>query len=173
MASKANALPAPVTASFTEATDLVAEPNEAVATALTVDAGAYGAAGAADLVYSATAEDNGTAGEMDGQPGLIASGIPEGIRVPVRVNIDNLDLNAGIETPEASDTFVVAVAVNSEVQASSDEGFSAGNAEALHNLDTTVYVAQNDVIRVAVVGGASNEAGRGVDVDASGELTIS
>ncbi len=122
-----------------------------------------------DLVYSATAEDAGTAGVVDGQPGLIYGGPGTGVRV-AWANIDLLE--AAITGPEAADTAVVALFVNSTVVHYSDEGVNTFAAEIAveFNGDTYVSLAEGDVLRLGIE--TTGEVGE-VNYDlAPGELMI-
>ncbi len=105
--------------------------------------------GLADWTYSATAEDLGTAGILDGQPGLIYNGPGTAVQVRVR-NFDTLE--HAITAPEAADTAVMAIYKNSVLVAYADEGYSTHAAEIAveFNVDTYVSVVESDVIRVAV-----------------------
>jgi phosphohistidine swiveling domain-containing protein len=142
--------------------------NEAEATALTITIDAE----AADWTYSATAEDNGTAGIVDAQPGVIYNG-PNGGYAQVRVtNYDTLE--HAITLPEATDTAALAVFKNSEVVAYGDEGFNTHAAEIAVENNVNTYVGPlktGDVIRVGMVY-AGEEADADLDL-AAGELFIS
>jgi len=123
-----------------------------------------------DMLYSATAEDNGTAGIVDGQPGLIYSG-PNGNYFRVAVaNVDTLE--HAITAPEATDKAALAIFKNSEVQAYGDEGFNEHDAEVAveNNVDTLVGpFNEGDVLRVGFV--FSGEVDADLDV-APGEITV-
>lgn len=146
----------------------LAEPgaNLAEARALTLTADAE----AQDYTYSATAEDNGTAGILDGQPGIIYNG-PNGNYV--RVAVSNMDtLEHAITAPEATDTAALAIYKNSEVAAFGDEGFSTHAAEIAveNNVDCVVGpLNTNDVIRVGIA--FTGEVDADLDV-APGEVTL-
>jgi hypothetical protein len=83
-----------------------------------------------EFVYGATAEDNGIAGILDGQPGLVYAGPNGGY---ARVKISNHDVleHAIIAVPEATDTVALAIYKNSEVAAYGDEGFVAQSEIAI------------------------------------------
>lgn len=140
--------------------------NEAEATALTLTADAE----AQDYTYSATAEDNGTAGILDGQPGIIYNG-PSGNYV--RVAVSNYDtLEHAITAPEATDTAALAVFQNSTVVAFGDEGFNAHASEIAveNNVDCVVGpLNEGDVIRVGM--SFNGEADADLDL-AAGEITL-
>ena len=123
-----------------------------------------------DMTYSATAEDAGTAGILDGQPGVIYSG-PSGNYFRVAVtNVDTLE--HAITAPEATDKATFAVFKNSVVQNYGDEGFNTHAAEIAveNNIDTLVGpFNEGDVLRVGFV--FSGEADADLDV-APGEITI-
>lgn len=170
---KAGAAVAPWTGDFAAAAALEVDAGEAAALSMTADVGAYGATGTADLVYTPTAEDNGTAGEMDGQPGLVASGIPVGIRVPLRVSVRNLDISEGTIAPEATDRIAAVVSVNSSIDLVSEQGFVAADVSTEHTIDGTIYVAQNDVVRFAVLAATDSEDALDIAVAERGEVTLS
>jgi hypothetical protein len=111
-----------------------------------------------EFVYSATAEDNGTAGILDGQPGLVYAG-PNGGYARVKVQGHDVVEHAIISVPEAGDTVALAIYKNSDVADYGDEGFVTQNEIAIEmNVDTVVGPLQtNDVIRVALVGGGLKE----------------
>ncbi len=125
-----------------------------------------------DFVYSATAEDNGTAGILDAQPGITYGGPDGGY---VRVTLKNVDVleHAIIAVPEATDTVALAVYKNSELQDVGDEGFATQNEIAIEmNMDTIVGpLANGDVIRVALARGGKEETASW-DVAAAGTLTL-
>lgn len=127
--------------------------NGAEATAVTIPAEAL------DFTYSATAEDNGTAGALDAQPGVIYNG-PNGNYVRVKIANHDVVEHAIITVPEATDTVTLAVYKNSELAALSDEGYTAQNEIAIEfNLDAIVGpLNTNDVIRVALLAGGKGES---------------
>lgn len=137
--------------------DLVAETPEAQP--LTVSAG-IAANESGDWAYSASAEDNGTAGALDLQPGLVYTGPNGGA---VRVKITNFDVDEESIIADATDTATMAIYVNSTLVAYADEGFVGElDITAEFNVDTYVGGLQSgDVIRVAIVGGTEEtwEAG--------------
>lgn len=106
-------------------------------------------ANSVDFTYSATAEDNGTVGDLDAQPGVIYSG-PSGMAV--RVAVQGVDtIEHAITLPEATDTAALTLWKNSTVVAYGDEGFSAHASEVAveNNVDTIVAeLNEGDVIRV-------------------------
>ena len=103
-----------------------------------------------DWTYSATATDNGIAGEMSGEPGLIYNGQSG---AAVRVVVSNLDLASdGIIAPTAGDNYIMAVYVNSTLTLESDEGTEneMDTDTVEHNVDGVVYdLQETDVIRFA------------------------
>jgi hypothetical protein len=123
-----------------------------------------------DFSYSATAEDNGTAGALDGQPGVIYAG-PSGMAV--RVAIANVDTIEHASTPpEATDTAALTLWRNSEAVGYGDEGFNAHVSEiAVENsLDTIVAgLNEGDVLRVGFT--FTGEVNGDLDV-APGVMTI-
>lgn len=123
-----------------------------------------------DWTYSATAEDNGTAGILDGQPGLTYSGPATN---HFRVNVTNFDtIEHAITAPEATDKAVMALYRNSEVIDFADEGLTAHASEIAveFNIDTFVTLNENDVLRVAVFF-SGEEADADLDL-APGEISI-
>ena len=149
----------------------LAEPGSAEAEALEFTLDSAALADSPDWTYSATAEDAGTAGDLDGQPGLIYNG-PSGNQV--RVSIANFDtIEHAITPPEATDKAVMTVFKNSEVVDYADEGFSthAGEAATEFNIDTLVApVNEGDVIRVGL-SFSGEEADADLDV-APGSINI-
>jgi hypothetical protein len=142
--------------------------NEAEAVPVTIDSAILG--DSPDWTYSATAEDNGTAGILDGQPGLTYSG-PSGVNF--RVNVTNFDtVEHAITAPEAADKAVMALYKNSEVIDYADEGFTEHDAEIAteFNIDTLVVLNENDVLRVGVAF-SGEEADADLDL-APGEINI-
>ncbi len=125
--------------------------NEAEAIPFAMDAvGNY-----PEWTYSETAEDNGTAGILDLQPGLVYEG-PQGMYV--QVSIRALDVSAallgfGVGAPAATDTSELAIYVNSVLKHSSDEGPSTeiDDSTIEFNLDGHVGpLNESDVIRVVL-----------------------
>lgn len=123
-----------------------------------------------DWTYSATSEDNGTVGILDGQAGLTYSG-PGG--VGFRVNVTNFDtIEHAITLPEATDTATMALYKNSDVVAYADEGFTAHASEIAveFNVDTYIQLDEGDVLRVGVA--FTGEVDGDLDL-APGEINIS
>jgi len=126
------------------------EPGANLVEAVPVTINAALLADSPDWTYSATAEDNGTAGNLDAQPGLTYSGPGTN---HFRVQVTDFDvIEHGITPPEATDTSVMILAVNSETVAFSDEGFTTVAAEIAveHNVDTIVTLNEGDVLRVGM-----------------------
>lgn len=127
-------------------------------------------ANSVDYTYSATAEDNGTAGDLDGQPGVIYAG-PSGMAV--RVAVQGVDtLEHAITAPEATDTAALTVWKNSVIVAHGDEGYNEHDAEIAveNNVDTIVAeLNEGDVIRVGFT--FTGEVNADLDV-APGIMTI-
>jgi hypothetical protein len=123
-----------------------------------------------DFTYSATAEDNGTAGDMDLQPGVIYAG-PSGNAL--RVAIKDFDtVEHAITPPEAADTHALTLWKNSTPVAYGDEGYVVQTGSAIeHNLDTYVQVNEGDVLRVGL-SFVGEEADADIDL-APGKITIS
>lgn len=141
--------------------------NEAEAIAFTLaEVGELG-----DWTYSATAEDNGTAGIVDAQPGVTYNG-PNGNYF--RVQITNVDtVEHAITPPEATDKAALAVFRNSVQVAVGDEGLNTHAAETAveNNLDTLVGpFNEGDVMRIGLVF-TGEEANADLDV-APGEVSI-
>ena len=123
-----------------------------------------------DWTYAEAAEDNGTAGILDGQDGMTYNG-PNGNYF--RVAITNADtVEHAISAPEATDTAALAVFKNSEVQDYGDEGFNAHASEIAveNNIDTLVGpFNEGDVLRVGFVFEGEGDA----DLDlTAGEISI-
>jgi len=126
-------------------------------------------ADAQDWTYSATAEDNGTAGNLDGQPGVVYSG-PSGNHI--RVTLANVDtLEHAITAPEATDTAALTLFKNSVAYDFGDEGFNTHAAEIAveNNIDTVMSVNEGDVIRVGFT--FTGEVDADLDV-APGEMSL-
>lgn len=124
-----------------------------------------------DWTYAEAAEDNGTAGILDGQDGVTYNG-PNGNYF--RVAITNVDtIEHAITAPEATDKAALALYKNSELVAVGDEGLNAHASEAAveNNLDTLVGpFNEGDVLRVALYF-TGEEADADIDV-APGEISI-
>jgi hypothetical protein len=147
------------------------EPGADEAESVPVTLTAATLADSSDWTYSATAEDAGTAGILDGQPGVTYSG-PGG--VGFRVTVNNFDtIEHAISPGEAADTAVMALYVNSDLVAYADEGFTTHAAEIAveFNVDTYVQLDENDVLRVGVAF-SGEEAVADLDL-AAGEINIS
>ncbi len=124
--------------------------------------------------YSATAEDNGTAGALDGTPGVIYNGA---ITTAQRVNA-RVALSAGTIAPEAADDMALGIYKNSTLVATFDNETVAGefvfdelDSETIQaQIDTVVdAVVNGDVIRVGLIGLGEET----VDVDvAPGQISI-
>ncbi len=128
-----------------------------------------GIADAPDWTYSATTEDNGTAGNLDGQPGLTYSGPTTN---HFRVKITNFDtIEHAITLPEATDKAVMAIYKNSEVIDFADEGFTAHASEIAveFNIDTVAVLQEGDVLRVGM--NFTGEVDGDLDL-APGEISI-
>ena len=127
--------------------------------------------------YSATAEDNGTAGSLGGQPGLIYKGE---VTSAALVNVRALTLAAGSITPEATDKIAAGIYKNSELAATLDNE-SVANEYVFDELDSETIVAEcdtivdavapGDVIRVAIIG--LGEETVDVDVAVGGAVSVS
>lgn len=127
--------------------------------------------------YSATAEDNGTAGSLDGQPGVIFKGE---ITSAARVNVRALTLAGGTITPEATDKIAAGIYKNSVLVATLDNE-SVADEYVFDELDAETIVAEGDtivdavapgdVIRVAIIG--LGEETVDVDVALGGAFSIS
>ncbi len=161
---------APFTADFTEAVaaETVAEAAEALAL--------EGANTTPHWEYSATAEDNGTAGSLDGQPGVIYQGP---VTTAARVNVRDLVLAAGTIAPEAADSVAAGIYKNSELVGTLDNEtvadeyvFDELDAETITaECDIVVdAVAPGDVIRVGLLG--LGEETVDVDVAVGGAVSI-
>jgi hypothetical protein len=122
--------------------------------------------------YAAAAEDNGTAGALDGEPGIVYVG--EATQA-VRVSVRDLDITGGTIAPEATDEATVAVYKNSELVTYADEGF-VNELDAVTyemNIDTVVdAVVPGDVIRVVLQAGDATTEAIDVDVAAVAVVTV-
>jgi hypothetical protein len=127
--------------------------------------------------YSATAEDNGTAGALDGQPGLIFKGE---VTTAHRVSVRALTLAAGTIAPEAADTLAAGIYKNSVLVGTLDNE-TVANEYVFDELDAETItaecdmvvdaVAPGDVIRIAIIG--LGEETMDVDVAVGGAFSIS
>ena len=158
-------------ASFTEAVAAETAGEEAEALALT-------ATGLSpDFEYSATAENPGSTGEMDLQPGLIYKGE---VTRPVMVRVDALTLSGGTIAPEATDQIVAGIFKNGTLVATLDNE-SVADEYILDELDAETgvmkggtivdAVAPADVIRVGILGLGAETVD--VDVAAAGSVSVS
>lgn len=138
--------PFPMVGEVPEAAIVEPGANEAEAVPLTM-AEVTDAVG--DWTYSATAEDNGTAGILDLQPGITYNGPPTAVQVKI-TGFDTLE--HAITAPEATDTAALTIFVNSTVHDYADEGFSTHAAEIAveGNISTYVPLNEGDVLRVGV-----------------------
>ena len=128
-------------------------------------------------LYSATAEDNGSAGSLDGQPGLIYKGE---VTTAALVNVRALTLAAGSITPEAADKVAAGIYKNSVLVATLDNESVAGEY-VFDELDAETIVAEcdsivdavapGDVIRVGLLG--LGEETVDVDVAVGGAISVS
>lgn len=134
-----------------------------------------------EWTFSEAAEDNGTAGALDGQDGIIYNG-PSG--ASARLHITDLDISEGTIAPEATDEVAVAVYVNStlyDICETEDARVLAGTGFVSEidtgiavefNYDATIQnLQEGDVVRVALLSG--NEETTDWDVAAGGNLTLS
>lgn len=148
----------------------------------TVEAGATGAeafpltaanfADNLDWTYSATAEDNGTAGVLDLQPGLIFAGEAGGVAIQA-AQIDLIE--HAIAPPETADEYTVALFKNSTPIQYADEGFVVQTGAAIEfNVGPTyIDMAEGDVLRLGLIMATGDEVGEvDFDLDASGTLVI-
>ena len=127
--------------------------------------------------YSATAEDNGTVGSLDGQPGLIYKGE---MTSAARVNVRALTLAAGTIAPEATDKIAAGIYKNSELVSTLDNE-SVANEYVFDEMDAETIVAEcdtivdavapGDVIRVAIIG--LGEETVDIDVALGGAVSVS
>lgn len=160
-----------VTADFSEAVaaETVAEGSVSLAM--------EGASVSPHWEYSATATDNGTAGALSGQPGLVFKGE---IQAAARVNVRALTLAAGVIAPEATDKVAAGIYKNSELVSTLDNE-SVANEYVFDELDAETIVAEcdtivdavapGDVIRVALIG--LGEETVDIDVALGGAISVS
>lgn len=173
-------VPAPLSGTFVEAAAAevsggnIVELTESLA--LEVDEDDYGLHGLT-FTYSATAEDNGIAGESDLEPGLIYEG-PAEIWVPVTVRVRDCDVLEGTIAPEATDEVQLVCYVNSIPMLASDEGFvtAGANTETAteYNIDGVVYLTDTDVVRfvLATVTGDEGIIAQDWDVAVTGRWSL-
>lgn len=152
----------------------------AEALALSVTAGGHPENGSHNLdgpefEYSATAEDNGIAGILDLEPGLVFAG-PTGLYTTAKVEVVSVSILEGTIAPEATDEVTLAIFVNSAIWAIADEGYvtAGGNSEVAteFNVSASVALTELDVVRVAVLTVNGDEAGQDWDIDTLGVLNI-
>ena len=137
-----------------------------------------------EFTYGATAEDNGIAGELDLQPGVVFSG-PAGLYTVAKVRVFGVDvLEGSITVPDAEDTCTLALYVNSalwavadEVSGASapfapDESFDTETVFEFNISETDLALTENDVIRVAILGVEANEETLDWDIGDEGTLEI-
>jgi hypothetical protein len=123
---------------------------------------------------TAIAEDIGTPGGLDGQPGIIYTG--PGATVVVEVSDYDLMEGSGENPDFGVDYITLAVFKNSELVGDADEGLQNLALETPHefNAEVTVTLAPGDVLRVGVASMA--EGGNGADADydlaSAGTFTI-
>ena len=102
----------------------------------------------ADWEYSDAAEDNGTAGILDGNPGFIY----RGVRDQANVKLAGLDLTDKVgATTEAGDTATVGLYKNSTLIAAADEGWNTHETTVEYNADAVMELNEGDVIRAGVL----------------------
>ena len=100
-----------------------------------------------DWTYSATTEDKGTAGLLDGEAGITYNG-PSGIFV--RVQADGSVFTDGA-TMAAIDFATLAIYKNSEIQQFADEGYvSIEETTHTFNVRGIVQLDEGDVLRFGV-----------------------
>lgn len=148
------------------AAEMTAEGSEALAL--------EGASPNPHLTYSATAEDNGTAGALDGEPGVIYSGP---VTTALRVSVAGLALSEGTIAPEATDDIAAGVFKNSTLVATlaTEAGVSViTETDAfLATMEGDVIVdavADGDVIRIGLI--SLNEETVDIDVALGGAWSI-
>jgi hypothetical protein len=151
----------------------------AEALALAAVAGVHGVVtDSTEFTYSATAVDNGIAGDLSGQPGIIFEG-PAGLYTVTKVKVTNLHVSEGsIAVPDAEDTVTIGLYVNSALWAIAEEGFSPDESMDTETgvefniSETDLALTELDVIRVALVGVDANEELLDFDIDAQGTVEI-
>lgn len=129
-----------------------------------------------DWEYSATAENPGSTGEMDGQPGVIYQG---DVTRAAMVRVRDLTLAAGTIAPEAADSIVAGVFKNGTLVATLDNE-SVADEYVIDELDSETAVmeggtivdavAPGDVIRIGILG--LGEETVDVDVAVGGAVSI-
>ena len=176
------ALPAPISGTFVEAAAAQLDGTNIVelteSLALEVDEDDYSVHGSGfSFLYSATATDNGIAGESSGEPGLIYEG-PAEVWIPVTVRVRDCDVTEGTITPDAEDEVNVVCYVNSTPMIDSDESFvTAAGSEAVteFNIDGVVWLTDGAVVRfnIITVEGDEGIIAQDWDVDVSGRWSLS
>ena len=159
-----------VNGTFTEAAAAETAGEEAEALAVTVTGVSP------DWEYSATAENPGSTGEMDAQPGFIYKGE---VTRPAMVRVDALTLAAGTIAPEAADSIVAGIFKNGVLVATLDNETVSGEY-VIDELDSVTAVmkggtvvdavAPADVIRVGIIGLGAETVD--VDVAAAGSVSV-
>ncbi len=131
-----------------------------------------------EFLYSATATDNGIAGILSGEPGLIFQG-PAGLYTIAKVAVTDVNVQEGsIAVPDDEDTCTLALFVNSALWAIADEGFApdesfdTGTAFPFNISSTDLALTELDVVRVAVLGVEANEETLDWDIGNEGVLEI-
>lgn len=160
----------PIQGSFTDATAAELAGEEAEGQILTVT----DMTNPVDWAYSATAENPGSTGEMDQQPGLIYSG-PSGISAHVQVRAMSIIEGAG-GAPVEGDTFGFAVYKNGVPIFGSDEGLIQdldAEVAVVFNLEGVVpNIQESDVIRFGLFGTGENTFDLD-NVEGSGSWSVS
>lgn len=101
-----------------------------------------------DWAYSGTAEDNGTAGRLDGDRGLTYSGPSNHT---VRISVQGMSVSEhGSEAGDSEDLSCLVIFRNSEVVLFGSAGYAAHTTETPEatSIDGSATFNENDVLRV-------------------------
>lgn len=131
-----------------------------------------------EFEYSAIASDNGIAGMLSGEPGVVFRG-PAGLYTVVLAKVSGVHIQEGsITLPNDEDTVTLALFVNSALWAIADEGFSPEESMdtetgVVFNIsETPLALTEADVIRVVALGVEANEETLDWDIGDEGVLEI-
>lgn len=159
----------PIQGNFTDATAAELAGEEAEGQALTVT----DSTNPVDWTYGATAENPGSTGEMDQQPGLVYSG-PSGITVHVKATQNIIE--GGITAPAEGDTFGFAAYVNGTAIIQSEEGVVKDldvETAVVFNLEGSIpNIQESDVLRFGLFGTGDNTFDLD-NVEGTGEWSVS
>ncbi len=154
------------------------EVGEALALTVVAASGHGKITNGTEFEYSATATDNGIAGNLSGEPGLVFQG-PAGLYTIAKISVEDVKVSEGsIAVPDAEDTVTLALFVNSALWAIADEGFApdesfdVGTTFEFNISETDVALTEDDVVRVVILGVEANEETLDWDIGDEGVLEI-